>query len=136
MNEKYKAIINQVHHQSSVHKRMSMYDRAAQFSSFAALTGHSEAICEEARLVDKRIVLNEEETAELNLQLNLICENISQKPCVKITYFIADTRKEGGAYVTEIFTLRTVDLVKRVLVCTEDKKEINIDDILKITGVE
>ena len=61
MNEKYAKIINAVHHQSAKHPRMSMVDRAAQFSSFAALTGHGDAIKEEARLVDKRVELNDEE---------------------------------------------------------------------------
>lgn len=48
--EKYADIINLPHHQSSTHPHMSRYDRAAQFSPFAALTGHDEAIEETARL--------------------------------------------------------------------------------------
>ncbi len=47
---KYADIINMEHHQSSTHPHMSNYDRAAQFSPFAALTGHEEAIQEKARL--------------------------------------------------------------------------------------
>ena len=38
--EKYGDILNLPHHQSKVHPQMSIYDRAAQFSPFAALTGH------------------------------------------------------------------------------------------------
>ena len=34
---------------------MTMYQRAAQFAPFAALTGHSAAISETARLTDKVI---------------------------------------------------------------------------------
>lgn len=42
--EKYKDIIDLPHHQSTKHQHMSVYDRAAQFAPFAALTGHEESI--------------------------------------------------------------------------------------------
>ncbi len=41
---KYEDIIHLEHHTSDKHPRMSMYARAAQFSSFAALNGHKEAL--------------------------------------------------------------------------------------------
>ena len=44
----YDDIISLPHHVSAKHPRMSMYNRAAQFSPFAALTGYEKAI-EEAR---------------------------------------------------------------------------------------
>lgn len=47
MNEErraYNDIINLPHHTSAKHPRMSREQRAAQFSPFAALTGHDEAI--------------------------------------------------------------------------------------------
>ena len=44
----YDDIKNPPHHVSPRHPRMSMYNRAAQFSPFAALTGYEKAI-EEAR---------------------------------------------------------------------------------------
>lgn len=44
----YEDIINLPHHVSAKHPKMSMYNRAAQFSPFAALTGYEKAI-EEAR---------------------------------------------------------------------------------------
>ena len=43
MNEKYKRIID-LPRPKSRHPHMSPSDRAAQFSPFAALTGHREAI--------------------------------------------------------------------------------------------
>ena len=36
----YEDIVNLPHHRSETHPHMSMEERAAQFSSFAALTGH------------------------------------------------------------------------------------------------
>ena len=40
----YADIIDMPHHNSARHRRMPMEKRAAQFSSFAALTGHEDAI--------------------------------------------------------------------------------------------
>ena len=44
MTDKYDDIINLPHHVSKRHPRMSLYNRAAQFAPFAALTGYEEAI--------------------------------------------------------------------------------------------
>lgn len=46
---KYDDIIDMPHHVSRKHPQMSMYQRAAQFAPFAALTGHEQAIEETAR---------------------------------------------------------------------------------------
>lgn len=46
--DNYDDIINLPHHVSAKHPKMSIYNRAAQFSPFAALTGYEKAI-EEAR---------------------------------------------------------------------------------------
>lgn len=135
MNEKYARIINAVHHQSAKHPRMSMVDRAAQFSSFAALTGHGDAIKEEARLVDKRVELNDEEIQDLNTKLLFICDNILSAPFVTVTYFVPDERKDGGAYIDFQCHIKKVDLNERTLTAQEGKRIIKIDDILKITGV-
>ena len=43
-DDKYDDIINLPHPTSKEHPRMSMQARAAQFGSFAALSGHEEAI--------------------------------------------------------------------------------------------
>lgn len=51
---KYDDIINLPHHQSRKRAHMSLYDRAAQFAPFAALTGHEEAIEETARLAEEK----------------------------------------------------------------------------------
>ena len=46
MTHDYDDIINQPHHVSKRHPQMSMWNRAAQFAPFAALTGYEEAIQE------------------------------------------------------------------------------------------
>ena len=43
-NSKYDSIINLPHHVSPTRPQMSMQDRAAQFSPFAALTGYDDII--------------------------------------------------------------------------------------------
>ena len=43
MND-YSDIIDHPHYQSKKRPHMSMYDRAAQFSPFAALTGYEETV--------------------------------------------------------------------------------------------
>ena len=64
--DKYDHIINLPHHVSSKRPQMSMMDRAAQFSPFAALTGYDAAIQETGRLTDEKIELGEEEKAVLD----------------------------------------------------------------------
>ena len=67
--KEYEDIIGLPHHVSTVHPQMSIYDRAAQFSPFAALTGHEAAIQETARLTEKQAELNEDKKEELNEKL-------------------------------------------------------------------
>ena len=60
MMNNYDDIINLPHHVSSTRPQMSMIDRAAQFSPFAALTGYDAAIKETGRLTDEKIELDED----------------------------------------------------------------------------
>ena len=46
---KYDDIINLPHHVSKTHPQMSMWNRAAQFAPFAALTGYDDAIKDTAQ---------------------------------------------------------------------------------------
>ena len=52
---KYDDIIHLPRPVSTGHPRMSLADRAAQFSPFAALTGHGAAIREAERQAEERI---------------------------------------------------------------------------------
>ena len=47
--DKYDDIINLPHHVSKRHPQMSMWNRAAQFAPFAALTGYEDSIKESAQ---------------------------------------------------------------------------------------
>lgn len=44
MDKRYDKIIDLPHHTSAIRKPMPLYNRAAQFSPFAALTGYEEII--------------------------------------------------------------------------------------------
>lgn len=55
IKNKYDDIIDLEHPTSKTHPRMSMHDRAAQFSPFAALTGFDDCIDEEARRNTERM---------------------------------------------------------------------------------
>ena len=102
--EKYRDIINLPHHVSSVHPPMSMINRAAQFSPFAALSGYDDAIVETARLTDRRIELTEAEEAEIGKALS----SLKRGDKVELTWFVPDRKKDGGRYVTETVTVKQV----------------------------
>ena len=95
--DKYADIINLPHHVSRNHPQMSMADRAAQFSPFAALTGHDAAIAESARLTDERPILDESVKQEISNLLQLA--STDSNLVLNIVYFVPDTRKTGGSYV-------------------------------------
>ena len=50
MDKKYEDMLDMEHHVSSRHPHMSMRERAAQFSPFAALTGYDEAVEDTVRV--------------------------------------------------------------------------------------
>ena len=124
----YDDIIHLPHHVSRIHPQMSMEDRAAQFSPFAALTGYDAAIAETARLTDQRVELDEYERQALNEKLQFISEHLNEHPKVSITCFVPDARKEGGQYRTVTARLQRVDAYARLLVLT-DGTRIPLDDV-------
>lgn len=128
-NDKYSDIIDLPHHVSATRPQMSMIDRAAQFSPFAALTGYDAAIKETGRLTDERIELSEESRAVLDRKQQLLLDNLADHPEVSVTYFVPDERKTGGAYVTVTGQVKKVDDYKRLLLLTDGTK-IPLDEIL------
>lgn len=100
MSGKYDDIINLPHHVSATRPRMPIADRAAQFSPFAALTGHHEAIREVARITVERVELDEQAREILDLRLQRLLENRAARHEVRVTYFSRDSSKDGGAYFT------------------------------------
>ena len=132
-NHAYDDIINLPHPISAKHPRMSLYDRAAQFSPFAALTGHDAAIEETARLTDEKVELSEDTIARLNEKLSLIMKNTGAEQMVIITYFVPDKRKSGGAYVSHSGIVKKIDEYERTVIMM-DKTVIPIKQICEIQG--
>ncbi len=127
----YDDIINLPHHESTKHPKMPALDRAAQFSPFAALTGHNEAVMETERLTDNRMELDEIRKEELNKQLQFIKVHFLQKPQVSITYFVPDAQKAGGAYLTVTGTLRKIEETRHQVIM-ENGTVIPMDYIYEI----
>ena len=129
--DQYNDIIDLPHHVSATRPRMSMIDRAAQFSPFQALTGYGAAIQETGRLTDRKIELSEDERIVLDMKQQILLDNIRERPDVSITYFIPDERKDGGSYVTVTGNVKKIDDYQRLLILT-DRAQIPLDEIVDI----
>ena len=109
---------------------MSNYDRAAQFSPFAALTGFDDTIAESARLTDNRAELDECEIAQIDETLREICENIDARPLVTLTHFVSDAQKSGGAYVRTRGNVKKIDPLEGNVLLT-DGSVVPISEIIR-----
>ena len=129
----YDDIINLPHHVSATRPQMSMSDRAAQFSPFAALTGYDAAIKETGRLTDEKIEMDEEALNILNMKFQILARSLDDEPEVTFTYFKPDERKAGGAYLTASGVVKKIDDFERMIVMQNGMK-MPMDDILNIEG--
>jgi hypothetical protein len=129
----YEDIINLPHHVSKTRPQMSMIDRAAQFSPFAALTGYDAAIKETGRLTDEKIEMDEEALNILNMKFQLLVDRLADEPEITFTYFKPDERKAGGAYIDVTGKVKKVDDFERLIVMQNGTK-MPMDDILNIEG--
>lgn len=131
MTGNYNDIIHLPHPTSARHPRMSLHDRAAQFSPFAALTGHDDAIMETARLTDCKIELSEDQKIELDRKMQALMPLLSEHPEVVITHYIPDFAKDGGAYLTFTGNLKKIDSIDNTMYFT-DGTAISPDDVLSL----
>ena len=130
---RYDDIINLPHHNSTIYPRMSMSNRAAQFSPFAALIGYGDAIKETQRLTDQKIELDEGTIASLSEKLRMIQIQLPNGPKVQVTYFKPDEYKAGGAYITKAGCIKKIDEFERIVVM-EDNEKIAMEAIVSIEG--
>ena len=129
----YEDIISLPHHVSPKRDPMSMQDRAAQFSPFAALTGYEDAIQETGRQTEGKIEVDEEALSSLNMKFQFLIGRMEDMPEVTLTYFKPDERKAGGAYVEVTGSVRKIDDFGRFSVMRNGAK-IPMDDSLSIEG--
>ena len=134
MTHDYDDIINLPHYEPKHHPRMSMWNRAAQFAPFAALTGYDAAIQESTRVTDDLSDLGESGNEELNRKMELILSKLSEQPHVTIEYFVPDEHKEGGSYQSYTGNIKRIDEYEKTIVMTDGKK-IQLRMIRDITGI-
>lgn len=129
--DRYDDILLHPHYQDARHKPMSMMSRAAQFSSFAALTGYEDAIDETARLTDCRHELTEDEQQALNDVMQRLADDALPMPVLSVIYFVPDEKKSGGTYMSMFGKLRMLDTDCGML-RFEGGEAVPIDDLLSV----
>lgn len=129
----YEDIINLQHHRSTEHPHMSTYDRAAQFSPFAALTGFDGEIKETSRLTDQKIELDEAEKTILDEKLRIVQEKLIRQPEIEFTFFRPDEIKTGGEYVSVRGVVKKIDKYEMAVIM-QDGTRISIKEIVDITS--
>lgn len=129
MSGQYDDIINLSRPISKKYRPMSMMNRAAQFSPFAALVGYDEEIKEVGRLTEDKIILNEDKINEINNKLMYLSEH--KEISSNFTYFIKDAKKKGGRYETLVASIKKFDLDNHRIIFN-DGEIIYIEDIVDI----
>lgn len=109
----YEKLLNMPRPVSQRHAPMTLYNRAAQFAPFSALTGLDEELGEAGRLTDADTELTEERIAELDSLLRLAVE---ENRMVSLTCFIPDSKKAGGIYRTFTAKIKKADPIEGLLI--------------------
>ena len=115
MTHPYEDILYLPHHQSPSRKKMSMVDRAAQFSPFAALSGYEASIRETQRLTEEYSELSTDAIKILNEKMRHLLQTERESPTITVTYFVPDPRKQGGSYRKITERLKKVDQTHQML---------------------
>lgn len=129
---KYADIIALPHHISKNRKHMSLYDRAAQFSPFAALTGHDEALKETARLTDSKPDLDDSEKQIIGEKLQMIIYAMPPETKVSITHFVPDAKKNGGCCLISSGHITKYNIYDKKIVLS-GITEILVDNIIDVS---
>ena len=130
----YSDILHRARPISQRHAKMSLIDRAAQFSSFAALTGYEDVIEETGRLTDAFVQMDEGVVASIDRQLQALVARIQSSPVISVTYFLPDPHKKGGSYQTKTGSLKKIDSAFCRLQFS-DRTEIPLESIIAITEI-
>ena len=128
----YSDIIGLPHHVSKNRPHLTMHQRAAQFSPFAALVGYSDVIDEIERVTTPERELSEDEKAELDRRIAIIAAHLSDNPVVTVEYFVPDSRKEGGEYWVKTGKVERISQAKHVVVVSGES--IRVNGIVRIEG--
>lgn len=119
---------------SDLSKRITQHTVGKDWwESVVILTTKDDSLKETARLTDSRRELSDGALEQLNTKLNYIQEHLDEQPEVTITYFQADSKKSGGAYLTCTGIVKRVDDHEHT-VLMQDGREIFFNDITEIGG--
>lgn len=129
IDHKYDDIINLEHHVSKTHPQMSLEARSAQFAPFSAVTGYEDEVSEVARVTENQIEVTDEIRNDINKKLSYIKQNPNQQ--ISITFFVKDTKKQGGKYETVTRLVKKIDDIKNIITLN-DGKVIKMEDIIEI----
>ena len=132
ITHQYDDIIRLQRPDSGRRARMSLYDRAAQFSPFAALTGFNDAIAETGRQTQDRIELDRDALDRLDEQMQGLLEVLDSQPEAEVVWFRYDERKAGGSYVTTTGHVKKVDTYLEQMIFT-DGRSIPLGEVLSVT---
>ena len=135
MNPNYSKLKNITRPQYPDLPPMSIEDRAAQFSPFAAVVGYDDAVEETARYTDSMVELSEDEIVLLNGALAKLRESIDEKPQIRFSYFVPDAKKDGGEYVSKNGIVKRIDEYENVLIFTDGDK-VAVSSIIKVEFVD
>ena len=120
---------------SGRHARMSMVDRGAQFSPFAALVGYEQVLQESARLTQAETFLDESSKELLDRKLRFLADHPGRMEQVRFLCYRPDERKSGGSFLWLEGSVKKIDLYRRRVVLA-DGQEFAIEDIRAIDCVE
>lgn len=122
ISHRYDDIIDRPRPVSQKHAHMSLYDRAAQFAPYAALTGYESVIGEEARYTDSDVYIDDSCREKIDRMLAYIRKNIQNGPEAAITYFEPDNRKSGGSFITVKGKIKKIEEYDRTVLFTDGRK--------------
>jgi len=123
------------HHISEHHPQMSMRERAAQFSPFAALSGYDASVNEAGRIVGSRASLSDDAKDSLDRILNVISGENDGSYIIQARFFRKDTHKNGGKYENFSGEVRRVDRYSGKIIFT-DGTEIELADLVEAEILE
>ena len=121
-------IINYNYTGSKRKKKMSLYERSAQFAPFQSLEGYTDDVKETERLTKKEIYLDETSIEEINNVIKYIYDN---NLIAEITYFIKDKRKDGGNYNKITGYIKKIDVINKQIIL-KDNSKIDIESVINV----
>lgn len=119
----------------SPRQKMSMTDRAAQFSPFAALSGFDDVINETNRLTDEKPIFSEDQNSILNETFLFIEKNIHFSPEVILKIFEPDKTKNGGKTILKTGSIKKINREEGFFIFSDGSK-FSFSSVISIAIIE